>query len=151
MVQWLKKAVKKNDTNKYVKFFKCQDHLFRMVSCCLESCKSLREVADGIRSLSDKEETLKINHLPKKRTLADANSTMRLTYGKVCTLIADKRNDAKINNFITLVGQVKKYNKGDSELGLPKKILVIMQIKMDCFMLISCLIMTLLAVILVRL
>ncbi len=53
----------------------------------------------------------------------DANSTMRLTYGKVRALPADKRNDAKINNFTTLAGQVKKYKKGDLEFDLPTKVL----------------------------
>ncbi len=53
----------------------------------------------------------------------DANSTLRLTYGKVRSLPADKRNDAKINNYTTLDGQVKKYKKGDQEFDLPVRIL----------------------------
>jgi hypothetical protein len=53
----------------------------------------------------------------------DANSTLRLTYGKVRSLPADKRNDAKINNYTTLEGQVKKYKKGDLEFDLPGKVL----------------------------
>jgi hypothetical protein len=53
----------------------------------------------------------------------DANSTLRLTYGKVRSLPADKRNDAKINNYTTLDGQIKKYKKGDQEFDLPKKVL----------------------------
>lgn len=53
----------------------------------------------------------------------DANSTLRLTYGKVRALPADKRNDAKINNYTTIDGMVKKYKKGDSEFDLPSKIL----------------------------
>jgi hypothetical protein len=53
----------------------------------------------------------------------DANSTLRLTYGKVRSLPADKRNDAKINNYTTLDGQVKKYKKGDQEFDLPLKVL----------------------------
>ena len=53
----------------------------------------------------------------------DANSTLRLTYGKVRALPADKRNDAKINNYTTLEGQVKKYKKGDLEFDLPSRIL----------------------------
>ena len=53
----------------------------------------------------------------------DANSTLRLTYGKVRSLPADKRNDAKINNYTTLDGQVKKYKKGDDEFDLPARIL----------------------------
>jgi hypothetical protein len=53
----------------------------------------------------------------------DANSTLRLTYGKVRSLPADKRNDAKVNNYTTLDGQVKKYKKGDLEFDLPTKVL----------------------------
>ena len=53
----------------------------------------------------------------------DANSTLRLTYGKVRALPADKRNDAKINNYTTLEGQVKKYKKGDEEFDLPARVL----------------------------
>ena len=53
----------------------------------------------------------------------DANSTLRLTYGKVRSLPADKRNDAKINNYTTLAGQVKKYKKGDQEFDLPTRII----------------------------
>ncbi len=53
----------------------------------------------------------------------DANSTLRLTYGKVRSLPADVRNDAAINNYTTLAGQVKKYKKGDQEFDLPSRIL----------------------------
>lgn len=53
----------------------------------------------------------------------DANSTLRLTYGKVRSLPADKRNDAAINNYTTLAGQVKKYKKGDQEFDLPTRVL----------------------------
>jgi hypothetical protein len=53
----------------------------------------------------------------------DANSTLRLTYGKIRSLPADKRNDAKINNYTTLDGQVKKYKKDDAEFDLPAKLI----------------------------
>jgi hypothetical protein len=53
----------------------------------------------------------------------DANSTLRLTYGKVRSLPTDKRNDASVNNYTTLAGQVKKYKKGDLEFDLPTKVL----------------------------
>lgn len=53
----------------------------------------------------------------------DANSTLRLTYGKVRSLPADKRNDAKINNYTTMEGMVKKYKKGDAEFDMPTRIL----------------------------
>ena len=53
----------------------------------------------------------------------DANSTLRLTYGKVRALPADKRNDAKINNYTTLEGMVKKHKKGDLEFDLSQPLI----------------------------
>ena len=53
----------------------------------------------------------------------DANSTLRLTYGKVRSLPADKRNDAKINNYTTMTGMVNKYKAGDAEFDLPSRLL----------------------------
>jgi hypothetical protein len=59
----------------------------------------------------------------------DANSTLRLSYGKVKSLPADKRNDAKINNYTTLEGMIKKYKAGDDEFDLPKEMLDIYKAK----------------------
>jgi hypothetical protein len=53
----------------------------------------------------------------------DANSTLRLTYGKVRSLPADKRNDAKVNNYTTMAGMVNKYKAGDAEFDLPARLL----------------------------
>ena len=53
----------------------------------------------------------------------DANSTLRLTYGKVRALPADKRNDAAVNNYTTMMGMVKKYKAGDAEFDLPARVL----------------------------
>jgi hypothetical protein len=53
----------------------------------------------------------------------DANSTLRLTYGKVGALPADPRNDAKINNYTTMESMVKKYKAGDQEFDLPARLL----------------------------
>ncbi|MFN6013920.1 MAG: S46 family peptidase, partial [Flavobacteriales bacterium] len=53
----------------------------------------------------------------------DANSTLRLTYGKVRALPADKRNDAKVNYYTTMDGLVKKYKAGDAEFDLPTRLM----------------------------
>ncbi len=53
----------------------------------------------------------------------DANSTLRLSYGKVRALPADKRNDAKINNYTTLEGMVKKHVAGDPEFDLSQPLI----------------------------
>ncbi len=50
----------------------------------------------------------------------DANSTLRLTYGKVSPLPYDKSNDAKENYYTTLKGTVKKFVKDDPEFDLPQ-------------------------------
>ncbi len=62
---------------------------------------------------------------PEKVFYPDANSTMRLTYGKVRTLPRreDRPNDAKENYYTTLKGTVAKYKKGDLEFDLPQKLI----------------------------
>ena len=74
--------------------------------------RSYRNMVEGLR-----ESKLNLVQYP------DANSTLRLTYGKVRALPADKRNDAKINNYTTLEGMVKKYKAGDEEFDMPKRII----------------------------
>ena len=97
----ISKAVKKHDSDRYVKHFKCKDHLFSMVFRCLEKCDSLREVAPAMVGLSGKEETVRINHLPKKSTLADANKGRKVAFfeeiynnllKKYSTVLSDSRN-----------------------------------------------------------
>lgn len=70
-----------------------------------------RELVEGLR-----ESKLNTIQYP------DANSTLRLTYGKVRAL-PDPRNDAKINNYTTMESMVKKYKAGDQEFDLPKRLL----------------------------
>ena len=74
--------------------------------------KSFRLMVEGLRAS-------KLNAIE----YPDANSTLRLSYGKVNALPADKRNDAKINNYTTMDGMVKKYKKGDDEFDMPTKII----------------------------
>ena len=76
----IQKAVEKYNSDRYVKRFKSQDHLFSMIFCCIEKCNSLREVSGGMLGLSGKEETVRINHLPKKSTLADANKGRKIDF-----------------------------------------------------------------------
>jgi hypothetical protein len=74
--------------------------------------KAYRNLVEGLRES-------KINTIK----YPDANSTLRLSYGKVNALPADKRNDAKINNYTTMAGMVKKYKAGDQEFDLPARLL----------------------------
>jgi len=71
---------------------------------------------------------------PEKSFYPDANSTMRLTYGKVTTL--PERSDRKYygisekDNYYTDVrGMVAKYKKGDEEFDLPQRFLDLMKKK----------------------
>lgn len=59
----------------------------------------------------------------------DANSTLRLTYGKVRALPTDKRNDAEVNNYTTMKGMVNKYKPNDPEFDLPKRVLDMFEAK----------------------
>ena len=61
----------------------------------------------------------------------DANSTLRLSYGKVRALPADKNksNDAAENNYTTLKGMVAKYKPNDPEFDLPQDMLDIYEKK----------------------
>ena len=74
--------------------------------------KAFRNLVEGLQES-------KINSIQ----YPDANSTLRLSYGKVNALPKDQRNDAKINNYTTMTGLVKKYKAGDDEFDLPARLL----------------------------
>ena len=59
----------------------------------------------------------------------DANSTLRLSYGKVRALPKDKRNDANVNNYTTFRGMINKYKPNDSEFDLDQSMLDIYEKK----------------------
>lgn len=60
---------------------------------------------------------------PETKYYPDANSTLRLSYGKIRALPADPKNDAKVNNYTTLKGTVAKYKPNDPEFDMPKKLI----------------------------
>lgn len=54
----------------------------------------------------------------------DANSTLRLTYGKVVDLpLGKKVNDADKNFYTTLKGTIAKHKEGDDEFDAPQKLI----------------------------
>ena len=77
-----------------------------------EYSKSFRLLVEGMRLAN-----------PTVKYYPDANSTLRLTYGKVRSLPADKRNDAKKNYYTTMQGEVAKYKPNDEEFDLPKRLI----------------------------
>ncbi len=66
-----------------------------------------------------------LQKMSTKPMYADANSTIRLTYGTVQTLPKNSKrpNDAKSNYYTTLQGAIAKYKKGDEEFDLPQKLI----------------------------
>ena len=80
--------------------------------------KSFRLLVEGLRSSGIS--TIKY---------PDANSTLRLSYGKVRALPKDVRNDASINNYTTFKGVINKYKPNDDEFDLPKDMLDIFEKK----------------------
>lgn len=80
--------------------------------------KSFRLLVEGLR----------VSGLSKVK-YPDANSTLRLSYGKVRALPKDARNDAAVNNYTTFKGMIAKYKPNDDEFDLPKAMLDIYEKK----------------------
>lgn len=110
-----------------------QDPLYQISSALMDK---YRERTPEIEALDDKFQsayrkyiagTLEAN--PKGKYYPDANSTLRLTYGTIRALPKDPRNDAKINNYTTLKGTIAKYQPGDEEFDLPKRLMDLYETK----------------------
>jgi hypothetical protein len=74
----IKDAVKKSDSDSYVKRFKTKDHLRSMLFCSFAKCNSLREVSGAMLGLSGKTESFQLSHIPKRSTLSDANKKRKV-------------------------------------------------------------------------
>jgi hypothetical protein len=75
--------------------------------------KAHRKMIQGFRDMN-----------PDEKYYPDANSTLRLSYGKVRALPrGSKPNDASENYFTTLKGTVAKYQPGDEEFDMPQKLI----------------------------
>ncbi len=101
------------------------DLMAKMRAKTPEQAKSEDDFAVAFRKLVEGLRESKLNTIQ----YPDANSTLRLTYGKVRALPADKRNDAKTNNYTTMTGMVKKYKAGDQEFDLPARLLALNEAK----------------------
>ena len=95
------------------------DLMTKMRAKSAEQLKADDDFAIAYRKLVEGLRESKLNTIQ----YPDANSTLRLTYGKVRSLPADKRNDVKINNYTTMTGMVNKYKAGDAEFDLPSRLL----------------------------
>lgn len=77
--------------------------------------KNTRLYFDGLRK-----------SMPEKQFYPDANSTMRVTFGKVDRLPVRKDRQyygVKDNFYTDMTGMVAKYKKGDAEFDLPQRLL----------------------------
>ncbi|RAJ31156.1 IS4 family transposase [Pedobacter cryoconitis] len=78
--QLIKVAVKKSDSDRYVKRFKTKDHLISMLFCSFAKCTSLREVSGAMLGLSGKTAGFQLSHIPKRSTLSDANKKRKVEF-----------------------------------------------------------------------
>jgi hypothetical protein len=69
----IRKSVQKCNSDYYVKRFKTKDHLISMLFCVLAKCVSLREVSGAMLGLSGKTKHFRLESLPYRSTLSDAN------------------------------------------------------------------------------
>lgn len=69
----ISKNSRKYYADRYTKKFTTKDHLISMLFCVFAKCSSLREVSGGMIGLSGKTKHFKLNNLPYRSTLSDAN------------------------------------------------------------------------------
>jgi predicted RNA-binding protein with RPS1 domain len=101
----IKEAVKKFDSDRYVKRFKSKDHLISMLFCSFAKCNSLREVSGAMLGLSGKTESFQLSHIPKRSTLSDANKNRKVEffeeiYNKLLHEYGSALSDSRIENVI---------------------------------------------------
>ena len=70
----INKCAKKCNSDYYVKRFKTRDHLISMLFCVIAKCSSLREVSGAMLGLSGKTRHFRLESLPCRSTLSDANA-----------------------------------------------------------------------------
>jgi hypothetical protein len=78
---------RKHDSDRYIKRFTSKDHLISMLFCVFAKCSSLREVSGAMLGLSGKTKHFKLESLPYRATLSDANKRRH------CDLFCDIYND----------------------------------------------------------
>jgi IS4 transposase len=69
----INQCVKKSNSDYYIKRFKTKDHLISMLFCVIAKCSSLREVSGAMLGLSGKTKHFRLESLPYRSTLSDAN------------------------------------------------------------------------------
>ena len=77
----------KHNSDRYIKRFTTRDHLISMLFCVFARCSSLREVSGAMLGLSGKTKHFKLDNLPYRATLSDANK--RRTPDLFCDIYND--------------------------------------------------------------
>ena len=101
----IKDAVKKYDSDRYVKRFKSKDHLISMLFCSFAKCSSLREVSGAMLGLSGKTESFQLSCIPKRSTLSDANKIRKVEffeeiYNNLLHQYSSVLSDSRIENVL---------------------------------------------------
>ena len=69
----ISESVKESKSDCYVKRFTTKDHLISMLFCSFAKWSSLREVSGAMLGLSGKTKHFRLEHIPYRSTLSDAN------------------------------------------------------------------------------
>ena len=98
-------AAKETQSDYYVKRFKTKDHLISMLFCAFAKCTSLREVSGAMLGLSGKTKHFKLDHIPRKSTLSDANKrrdsdVFGMIYNKLMRTYGHYLSDSRIKDVI---------------------------------------------------
>ena len=101
----ISQCVKESNSDYYIKKFKTKDHLISMLFCALAKCSSLREVSGAMLGLSGKTKHFKLDHIPYRSTLADANkrrdaSVFGSIYNKLLRQYGHLLSDSRIKDVI---------------------------------------------------
>src|SRR5664279_706386 len=71
---------RRHNSDRYYKSFKTRDHLVSMLYACFHNCLSLREVITGLEASYNKFSHLKLQSIPRRSTLADANAGRQVRF-----------------------------------------------------------------------
>lgn len=101
----IKEEVKKVDSDRYFKKFKTKDHLITMLFCGFSKCNTIREVTGGMLGLAGKTKHFKLDHIPKRSTLSDANKNRKVEffeniYHRLLEQYGSVLSDSRIPNVI---------------------------------------------------
>lgn len=69
----VKDAVKRHNSDRYVKSFKTYDHLVTMLYSSFMGCQSLRELTTGLQLSANRLQHLGLSYTPRRSTLSDSN------------------------------------------------------------------------------